>query len=309
VSFRTILQWVAPAVVTLAGLAWIFSRIGLQSVADRLSVDSLSLLIPTLVVFCAGSLWIEAECLVRLLPGSRDVFQLSTASRIKAASYPLALLHYAIGMAGLSILLSRRTGHTIAEATGVVALITLFDIGIQLVLMVAGITALGTQGPAAQIGVATLVVAAIILGFIGLRTTISLGPLDRIRKLAIFDAARSTPLRLLAELAAFRFVFALFFVALIGLSCRAFGIEVPWTYLLATVPVLIVVAIIPSIAGLGTGQIAFVELFGQYGDGATLLACSLALSTGLLVMRASIGLLFAREFTREALAATRATEP
>jgi hypothetical protein len=62
---------------------------------------------------------------------------------------------------------------------------------------------------------------------------------------------------------------------------------------------------IPSVAGLGTGQVAFVSIFGRYGDEETLLACSLAFSTGLIVMRAGMGLLFAREFTREAFATAR----
>ena len=77
---------------------------------------------------------------------------------------------------------------------------------------------------------------------------------------------------------------------------------------LAAVPILIVVAMIPSVAGLGTGQVAFVQVFGRYGDDETLLACSLAFSTGLIVMRAGMGLLFAGEFTREALRATREAE-
>jgi hypothetical protein len=65
---------------------------------------------------------------------------------------------------------------------------------------------------------------------------------------------------------------------------------------------------IPSVAGLGTGQVAFVEVFGRYADPETLLACSLAFSTGLIVMRAAMGLLFAGEFTREAMIAARQAE-
>ena len=88
----------------------------------------------------------------------------------------------------------------------------------------------------------------------------------------------------------------------------AFGIYAPLSFLVTAVPILIVVAMIPSVAGLGTGQVAFVEVFGRYADAETLLACSLAFSTGLIVMRAGMGLALAGEFTREALRATREEE-
>jgi hypothetical protein len=65
---------------------------------------------------------------------------------------------------------------------------------------------------------------------------------------------------------------------------------------------------VPSVAGLGTGQVAFIEVFQRYAAEETLLACSLALSAGLIVLRAATGLLFAREFTREAFVAASADE-
>lgn len=297
-------RWVLPFAVTIAALVWVFNRIGLHDVASAVTPRSLAVLVPALLLFAAVSLAIEAECLFQSLPPVRreNVFGRGTAARIKAASYPLTLLHYAIGAGGLAVLLARRTGHTVAEAAGIVALIALFDIGIQLLMMVVGVTALGTDAPEVRAGIAALFVFAILAGFIGLRTRVPLGPLDKLRSLSIFDAARTTPLALLARLALLRLLFALCFLALIGASCRAFDVDVPLPYLLASVPVLIVVAMVPSVAGLGTGQVAFIEVFGRYADEKTLLACSLALSTGLIVVRAAMGLSFAREFTREAFA-------
>jgi hypothetical protein len=299
------LRWIAPFAITTAALVWVFQRIGFGSVVERLSSDALYLMVPALLTFGIVALVIEAECLVRLLPSVRDVFTRGTAARIKAASYPLSLVHYALGAGAVAVLLGRRTGRGIADAAGVVGLITLFDLGIQLVLLVAGVTALGTSAPAIRGSIAGGLIAVIVLGFIGLRTSASLGPLDRVRDLEIFAAARTTPLPQLLLLGGLRFVFAMNFVALIGICCVAFGLDVPLGFLLAAVPILIVVAMIPSVAGLGTGQVAFVEVFGRFGDDETLLACSLAFSTGLIVMRAGMGLLFAREFTREALVAAR----
>jgi hypothetical protein len=58
------------------------------------------------------------------------------------------------------------------------------------------------------------------------------------------------------------------------------------------------------VAGLGTGQAAFLYLFRGRATPETLLACSLTLSAGLLTVRTLMGLVFAREYGREALAQT-----
>jgi hypothetical protein len=70
-----------------------------------------------------------------------------------------------------------------------------------------------------------------------------------------------------------------------------------------------VVSALPiAVAGLGTGQIAVVEAFGRFADRETLLALSLVLTAGLLALRAGMGLVVAREFTREVLEETGAAE-
>ena len=305
---KRVLRWAAPFVITVAALTYVFQKIGVRAVVDRLTPDALWVMVPALLAFGAIAVAIESECLIRLLPADRHVFSRATAARIKVASYPLSLIHYAIGAGALAILLGRRTGRGVADAAGVVGLISLFDIGIQLMLLIAGLTFLGTDAPAVRGGIAVGLSATILLAFVLLRAKISLGPLDRIRNLSVFAAARTTRMPLLIELGVLRVVFAFSFVALIWACCIAFGIYAPFSFLVAAVPILIVVAMIPSVAGLGTGQIAFVEVFGRYADDETLLACSLAFSTGLIVMRAGMGLLFAGEFAREALIAVREQE-
>jgi uncharacterized membrane protein YbhN (UPF0104 family) len=60
-----------------------------------------------------------------------------------------------------------------------------------------------------------------------------------------------------------------------------------------------------AVAGLGTGQVAFVYLFRNSANAETLLAASLALSAGTILLRVTLAATFAREFTREALAETQ----
>ena len=85
--------------------------------------------------------------------------------------------------------------------------------------------------------------------------------------------------------------------------------SIPLLALAVNICILLLVAALPiAAAGLGTGQIVFVELFKPWGDPAVLLAASLTLSLGLIITRAAIGLLFAQEFTAEALAAQNAED-
>ena len=122
-------------------------------------------------------------------------------------------------------------------------------------------------------------------------------------------SARETPLRRIAELLGLRLVFVLWFFALAAVAMRIFGIAPPPAALFVNVSVVVLVAAVPiAVAGLGTSQVAFLAVFAGYADENTLFACSLALWTGLILARAVLGLVFAPEFAREAIAAARLEE-
>ncbi len=75
--------------------------------------------------------------------------------------------------------------------------------------------------------------------------------------------------------------------------------------LLVNFPAVALAATLPSVAGIGPSQVGMVEFFSPYSKRETLLACSLAVSAGMILLRMGIGLLFARELTREAYAESR----
>jgi len=228
---------------------------------------------------------------------------------MKAASYPLGLLNYALGAGALTYLLRRRGGLRLSEAAGIVMLIALFDLGLLLLLSALGVTLLSSQKIAFQIGVIMVGMFGIAAGFAFLRTPISLGPLDRIRDLELFRAARETPLDRLATLALLRLGFVVSFMLLCGAALASFDVWIPPGDLAVGVAAVSLVTSLPiAIAGLGTGQMAFVYMFRHWGSPEILLASNLALTAALILIRASIGLIFAREFTREALAAARETD-
>ncbi len=306
---RKLARWLLPVAVSAAAFVLLLRRIDFAEVIHHVDAGVAARLVPALLVYGAVSLWIEAQTLSYLGAPSSSVLDKWTCARMKAASYPLGLLNYALGAGGLTYLLRRRGGMRISEAAGIVVLIALFDLGLLLLLSALGVLLLSTQQIALQISVIAVGMIGIASGFAFLRAGISMGPLDRIRELEIFTAARETPLDRLAVLALLRLGFVVSFILLCGAALAAFGIWVPLGDLAVGTAAVSLVASLPiAVAGLGTGQVAFVYMFRHWGTPEVLLASNLALTAGLILMRASIGLIFAREFTREALAAARAVE-
>ena len=100
-----------------------------------------------------------------------------------------------------------------------------------------------------------------------------------------------------------------FLIAFIGVAIAtfyAFDIAVPLPVLVAGMMIAALVAALPiAVAGLGTGQFTVVYIFRDYASAEALLTASLVLSAGMILLRVGMGLLFAREFAREALEETR----
>ena len=299
-------RWLLPVIVSAAAFTLLLRRIDFVEVLRHVDSSVAAVLIPSILLYGAVSLWIEAQSLSRLAASNSPDLSKWTCAKIKAASYPLGLLNYALGAGGLTYLLRRRGGLAISQAAGIVILIALFDLGILLLLAAFGAVLLSSETVALQASVIAVGVIGIAAGFTFLRASISMGPLDRIRDLEIFRAARETPPIRLAALACLRFAFVVSFVLLCGAALVAFDIRVPLGDLVVGVAAVSLVASLPiAVAGLGTGQVTFVFMFRHWASPEILLASNLALTAALILMRSGVGLIFAREFTREALAAAR----
>lgn len=303
---RKALQRLAPVVISALTLGWVAGHFDMRKVAEALSWEVAFVMLPALLAYGAFTLLLEALSILRAVDAPPARLGAWTAARIKCASYLLAIVNYALGGAALTVLLRRRAGIGLGEAAGVVLLISMTDL-----LVVLGLGA----GAAATVQAGTLtvkagVVALVGVGFFGglvlLRVPASLGPLERIRSLSVFDALRKRPTRQLVELLAIRILFAFCFIGIAGATFFAFDVPVPLGRLVLGMMILAIVGAIPwAVAGLGVGQLAAVIVFKDVAPDETLIALSLVLSAGMIALRAGMGLLFAREFTREALEETR----
>lgn len=302
---QKLLQRVVPVVVSIAALTYVFADFDVR-VLSKLSWQIVLVMLPAVLGYGAVTLLIEAVSLMRLIDPPASFTSL-TAAKIKSASYLLGILNYALGGAALTILLRRRARLGLGESASVVVLISAADLVVVTAFLSVGLAFAESGDAVVRTGVVTLVGIGFFGGMLLLRTPYSLGPLERIRSLAIFDALRTTPADRLGQLLLLRAVFSVCFVAVGGASFAAFQVPVEIGRLVVGMMILAVIGALPiAVAGLGTGQIAAVYVFKDVAPPEMLITISLVLSGGLIALRAALGILFAREYTREALQETGA---
>jgi uncharacterized membrane protein YbhN (UPF0104 family) len=302
---RATLQRVLPALASIGILVWLLRGIDTAALAGALSWRVFLLMAAALLCYGAVTLWLEVLAITRLLADGPTRLSGWTTARIKSASYLLGIINYTLGVAALSLLLHRRAALPLGRAAGIVLLVSSADLIV--VLFLAGMGTAFMQTGARE--VAGLLLAGLV-GFFGglalLRMPASLGPLERLRQLSIFEGLRTVPARRLAELFALRLAFSASFVSICAAAFYAFDVRAPIVEMVSGVLIVALVGAVPiAVAGLGTSQAAFLYLFADYASRETLLAMSLVLSAGMLLLRAAMGIVFAREFTREALRETR----
>jgi hypothetical protein len=88
--------------------------------------------------------------------------------------------------------------------------------------------------------------------------------------------------------------FAMADVLIQGLASRAFGNVIDWSALLAGIPVLYFMMLLPSFGNFGTREIVWANLFHGYADEASLYAFALWTNVIFLMMHVGIGVLFLR---------------
>jgi len=305
---RKWLQRIVPIVISIGSISWLLGSIDMETLLDSLNWRIAAILIPTLLAYGAVSLLIEAASILTLVVPRPADFGLWESARVKSASYLLGIVNYALGAVALTVLLRKRAGLGIGESASIVLLISALDMIVVLgFATLAGIDA-GEDAPAVRAGIVALAAVGFFGGMAILRIPGSLGPLERIRTLAVFDALRTTPLPRLCRLAGLRISFSLLFIALSWFVFFAFELDIGLGQLVFGMMVVAVVSALPiAVAGLGTGQATTLYVFRDVASAGELLALSLVLSAGMIVLRASMGLFFAREYTREVLEESRST--
>ena len=302
-SLPRILRALLPFAVTAAVFYAISLRVDWLEAFAHIRADALVVLVPALIGWAALSLCIDAVSLLRSSAGPR-LGSFAAMARLKAATYPLGMLHYALGAGALVVLLRRRAGLSLADATGAVVLIGVFDLLALLALAAVASVWVATDATGLRVGILAVALIGAPLGLWLLRTPRSLGPLEALRSLAVLRNARELPTPQLLELLALRLLFVAVFVALGGAALASFGLHPHvGTVVVGFAQVALVAALPIAVAGLGTSQAAFLYVFRSLAPADELLACSVALSAGMIAVRIGLGALFAREYSLPAATA------
>jgi hypothetical protein len=307
-SAKKWLQRGVPVVVSIGSITWLLGSIDSETLIGALNWRIAAILLPSLLAYGAVSLAIEAASILTLVDPRPPGFGLWVSARIKSASYLVGIVNYALGGVALTVLLRKRARIGVGESASIVLLIAAIDMIVVLSFATLSGVSAGDDAPAIRAGIVALAGLGFFGGMALLRAPGSLGPLERVRSLAVFDSLRVTPLRRIVHVAALRFAFSVLFVSLAGITFYAFGIDIGAGQLIFGMMVIAVVGALPiAVAGLGTGQVTALYVFRGVAPEGELLALSLVLSAGMILLRASMGLFFAREYTREALEESRST--
>ncbi len=306
-STRVLMRRLLPAAVSVAILAALFSRLDLAEAWARAREADLRLWLPMLVVYGLGCVLLDGLALQTVLPVDRSP-TLWQAGRLRAATYPLAILHYALGSLGLLALLRRRVGVRTLEAAGIVALLAVADLAVLLVGAALGAAFLATRPPPVDRAVFVGFLGVMGTGFVVVRSG-GFGPLRRLAQADLFRSLRETSYTRLVRLASVRVAFVGLFLLLGGVTLAAFGIHVPPGDLVVCFAATALVSALPiALSGLGTSQAAMIFLFRHWAGPEQVLAASLTLSAGIVAVRGAVGLFFAREYALDAYAEARQRE-
>jgi hypothetical protein len=85
-----------------------------------------------------------------------------------------------------------------------------------------------------------------------------------------------------------------FDVLIQGLASHAFGVPIPWSSLIARIPVLYIALSIPSVGNFGVREFTWAALFAEHGDQDALFAYAFATNTVFLLLNVLIGVFFFR---------------
>jgi uncharacterized membrane protein YbhN (UPF0104 family) len=291
----------AAVLLTLAIFALILSRVRFAALVDALRDADyavfLALMIPnTLFYFAWDTLVLTVVIRWFHAPPSKASAGPDAARRsgagpvryrdllpVRAASYVVGFFNTNLGRGAMAAYLSRRLQAPFLELGSTVIFLVLTEYT-QLVLW----AMLGLFGFRAEVSRSLLAVAAgVALAWLAVRWL--LAP----RAWAIFRTFRlATPARF-ATIVALRAPMFLVSLCLHYYAAHAFGIHIPFSQLLAFLPVIFMLAALPvTVAHLGTTQAAWIFFFSQYAPEPLLLAFSLAAHLVFASTRALLGVLW-----------------
>jgi hypothetical protein len=294
-SVKRALPWVVSAIL----VSYMVMTTDLLGVANALeSVNPLHLallmVVGTLVAFFCDTVGVAMAFRAFLAPVTfRETIP------IKATSYLLNVLNYNAALAGFW------------KALGALMFVNVVDLlGVLLLLSLGLVITLGTDTFTPAVGFTLRAVGwgglvAFIAGAAWFRSDLPLPVFGGLRTKALFAPIREASLGTWGRLLAARLVLQAQYLLVAWGLLVLFDVDVPLVRLLAYVPVLTFIQIIPiSFSGIGTTQLAARQFYGPYvasGRPPTAIvdACTTTGIVGFLLLRVIIAYFFLGELSRD----------
>ncbi len=286
--WRHVVPWLISAALLVYVFGWATDWASLREATRRANVP-LFLAFTTIDRIAYFVVWtaITAAAIRRFVddvPVSSVFAIRGGAELFRTVSNPLA---DGATLIGLSQLAAGRMDVVLAAAL-VPAVCHLFVMTVQVTIAVP----LLDEGLAANrdvAGTAAVVWLLMIVGAIAVK-------LLRAGRIAGLEGVRAWldrfPLRTLAPFVLMFVGVTAFDVLIQGLATRAFNTPIEWTSLMARIPVLYLVLVVPSLGNFGTRELAWAELFEGAAARDELIAFAFATNVVFLVLNLIVGLVF-----------------
>jgi hypothetical protein len=289
---RTLIRHILPLIVSGAALVYVFGyAIDWQAIPEATERANMPLFVGITVldkiVFFLVWAFVQASMIRRFLapvPTRQIIAVRGGAELLRALNNSLSDAAFFLGVWQLCR----------APLQSVVAVTTLPFAAHFLVLLFQGSLAL-LFVPRERVEI-SLITGVVVFGWLILGAFVFARRLGAVDRLSVFFRIDWLTERLkLRDLLPYLGIFAAFAAADVliqGLASRAFGNPIDWIALIAGIPALYFVMLVPSFGNFGTREIVWANLFHGYAESASLYAFALWTNVIFLVMHVLIGVLF-----------------
>ena len=291
-----------PWVVAVGILTFLFWKLGWREILAAAQEADFSYLIIATILCTLPMYLLDVLSLSRVIGWFNRATPFRDLARVKAAAYLITIINYNVGSSGIAFWLKRRMGIPFLEGLASILFINLVDAAVLVAFMACTLPLLEPPLQRAA-GIIVGVAATLLAGhFLYWRGGVNFFFLKVFRGWPIFKSFREAGAGRYLALAALRAPFDLFIILNFWLALRAFGIDVPFLLVLAYVPVILFIGILPvTVAGLGTVQAATLFLFQDFAPEPTLFAFSILLTVVMTAVRAALGVPVFRNVSEEVM--------
>ncbi|MDG2307140.1 MAG: lysylphosphatidylglycerol synthase domain-containing protein [Candidatus Binatia bacterium] len=287
-----VLPWALAAFV----LWYLLQQIPLDEAIAAFGRADLSLLLPAAVLCVVVWFWIDSFALSYIYTRFNAPLPPREARSVRALTYLLAVLNWNLGTGGIILHMRHAKGVPFIEALSTMLLYNLIDLVILAGLVLFGSLLLPADPGLESIRIAMVFVLAVPLAIL----TVFISGwkpgwawLRGILELRVFHSHRLATWRDVFIVLGLRGTYFSVFVLFFALALPAFGADVPWFHLVATVPPVLLIGTLPiTPAGLGTQQAAVVYFYRSFAPEAELLALGFLLSFVFILMRVPVSFFY-----------------